>query len=169
MAIIGPGFLGVRPRFRQCLISYGLNQLLFRHCLIFSALHILSKPTTNNNTTLPMPCTYSVVALDSSFRPLRRCLLWCDARSAPQCKHILEVRLSCYQNTISCYQNTISDSITISHPHHYQLPLTFPHSLSLTRPLSLSLTLTRPLSLSPSLLLSLSPSGSINRSLLSNR
>ena len=33
----------------------------------------------------------SVVALDSSFRPLRRCLLWCDARSAPQCKHIMEV------------------------------------------------------------------------------
>jgi pentose-5-phosphate-3-epimerase len=33
----------------------------------------------------------SVVALDAQFRPLRRCLLWCDARSAPQCKRILEL------------------------------------------------------------------------------
>ncbi len=33
----------------------------------------------------------SVVALDKDFSPLRRCLLWCDARSAPQCKRILEI------------------------------------------------------------------------------
>ena len=33
----------------------------------------------------------SVVALDEHFRPLRRCLLWCDARSAPQCKRILDL------------------------------------------------------------------------------
>lgn len=33
----------------------------------------------------------SVVALDKDFSPLRRCLLWCDARSAPQCKRILDI------------------------------------------------------------------------------
>ena len=31
----------------------------------------------------------SVVVLDSKNRPLRNCLLWCDARSASQCQQIL--------------------------------------------------------------------------------
>jgi ribulose-phosphate 3-epimerase len=33
----------------------------------------------------------SVVALDSNYKPLRRCLLWMDARSAPQTKKILDL------------------------------------------------------------------------------
>ena len=33
----------------------------------------------------------SVVALDDEYKPLRRCLLWMDARSAPQTRKILEL------------------------------------------------------------------------------
>ena len=45
----------------------------------------------------------SVVALDKEYTPLRPCLLWMDARSAPQAKRIMDIAVSSCTNILESF------------------------------------------------------------------